>query len=40
MVFAPRDEPEIETALKILATSYDFARGKLANPRRSGCENG
>jgi len=32
MVFAPRDVPEIETALKILATSYDFARGKLSNP--------
>jgi hypothetical protein len=32
MVFAPRDMDEIETALKILATSYDFARGKLANP--------
>tara|TARA_R110002095_G_scaffold206193_3_gene190039 strand:- start:276 stop:764 length:489 start_codon:yes stop_codon:yes gene_type:complete len=32
MVFAPRDESEIETALKILATSYEFARGKLANP--------
>ena len=32
MVFAPRDEAEIETALKILATSYDFARGKLENP--------
>jgi len=29
MVFAPRDVPEIETALKILATSYDFACGKL-----------
>ena len=32
MVFAPRDEAEIETALKILTTSYDFARGKLENP--------
>ncbi len=32
MVFAPRDETEIETALKILATSYDFACGKLENP--------
>jgi hypothetical protein len=32
MVFAPRDVPEIETALKILATSYDFACGKLATP--------
>jgi len=32
MVFAPRDEPEIETALKILATSYEFALGKLPNP--------
>ncbi|OUS05407.1 hypothetical protein A9Q96_11705 [Rhodobacterales bacterium 52_120_T64] len=32
MVFAPRNEEEIETALKILATSYDFALGKLANP--------
>jgi len=32
MVFAPRDEGEIATALKILATSYDFARGKLENP--------
>ena len=33
MVFAPRNEGEIETALKILATSYAFARGKLANPK-------
>jgi len=32
MVFAPRNEGEIATALKILATSYDFACGKLANP--------
>jgi len=32
MVFAPRDEGEIETALTILATSYQFARGKLENP--------
>lgn len=32
MVFAPRDEAEIETALEILATSYDFALGKLENP--------
>lgn len=32
MVFAPRDTPEIETVLKILATSYDFACGKLGNP--------
>ena len=32
MVFAARDTAEIETALKILATSYDFARGKLSNP--------
>lgn len=32
MVFAPRDDSEIETALKILATSYEFALGKLANP--------
>ena len=32
MVFAPRDTAEIEAVLKILSTSYDFARGKLANP--------
>ena len=32
MVFAPRDQKEIETALKILKTSYEFATGKLANP--------
>lgn len=32
MVFASRDEAEINTALKILATSCDFARGKLQNP--------
>lgn len=32
MVFAPRNDAEIEVALQILATSYDFARGKLANP--------
>lgn len=32
MVFAPRDLQEIETALQILATSYDFACGKLSNP--------
>jgi len=32
MVFAPRDRDEIETALKILTTSYDFASGKLNNP--------
>jgi len=32
MVFAPRDDNEIETALGILKTSYDFASGKLANP--------
>ena len=40
MVFAPRDEPEIETALKILATSYEFALGKLQTPHQSGCEKG
>lgn len=32
MVFAPRDLQEIETALQILAISYDFACGKLSNP--------
>ena len=32
MVFAPRNETEIGTALKILNTSYEFALGKLENP--------
>ena len=32
IVFAPRDKGEIETALKILGTSYEFASGKLENP--------
>jgi len=32
MVFAPRDEAEIDVVLKILATSYDFACGKINNP--------
>ena len=32
MVFGPRNKAEIGTVLKILATSYDFATGKLANP--------
>ena len=32
MVFGPRNDGEITTALKILAASYDFATGKLANP--------
>lgn len=32
MAFAPRDEAEIEVMLRLLRTSWDFARGKLANP--------
>jgi len=32
MVFAPRDDAEIETVLSVLKVSYDFALGKLANP--------
>lgn len=34
MVFGPRNEDEIGVALKILATSWEFATGKLANPAR------
>jgi len=32
MVFAPRNDGEINTALKILSISYEFASAKLANP--------
>ena len=32
MAFAPRDEAEIDVMIKILTTSWGFARGKLANP--------
>jgi len=32
MLFAPSDKGEIETALKVLTTSYELARGKLAKP--------
>ena len=32
MAFAPRDEAEIDVMLRLLHTSWDFARGKLANP--------
>jgi len=34
MVFAPRNNDEIDTALKILSTSYEFAIGKLLNPAK------
>jgi hypothetical protein len=32
MAFAPRDENEVDVMLRLLTTSWDFARGKLANP--------
>lgn len=32
MAFAPRDAAEVEVMLQILKTSWEFARGKLANP--------
>tara|TARA_R100000365_G_C2679736_1_gene25628 strand:+ start:197 stop:415 length:219 start_codon:yes stop_codon:yes gene_type:complete len=32
MAFAPRDGSEVDVMIKILTTSWDFARGKLANP--------
>ena len=32
MAFAPRDEAEVDVMIKILTTSWGFARGKLANP--------
>lgn len=32
MAFAPRDAAEVEVMIRLLATSWDFARGKLANP--------
>jgi hypothetical protein len=32
MAFAPRDEAEIDVMLRLLHSSWDFARGKLANP--------
>jgi len=32
MAFAPRDAAEVDVMLRLLSTSWDFARGKLANP--------
>ena len=29
MVYAPRNEPEIDSVLGLLGLSYDFARGRL-----------
>lgn len=32
MAFAPRDAEEVEVMVRLLNASWDFARGKLANP--------
>ena len=32
MAFAPRDAVEVDVMLRLLTTSWEFARGKLANP--------
>lgn len=32
MAFAPRDAAEVDVMLRLLTTSFEFARGKLANP--------
>ena len=32
MAYAPRGRSEVDVMIKILTTSWDFARGKLANP--------
>lgn len=32
MAFAPRDAGEVDVMLRLLTVSWDFARGKLANP--------
>lgn len=32
MAFAPRDPAEVDVMLRLLTTSWEFARGKLADP--------
>jgi hypothetical protein len=32
MAFAPRDAAEVDVMLRLMTTSWEFARGKLANP--------